>query len=253
MAKPIVLVPACRRAWGLHDYHVANEKYIAAIAEFAQVIPLVVPALPQLPDDVASLLDQADGVLLTGSPSNVEPSRYGLSVAPDMLLDVARDRLSFPLIQAALRQDVPLFGICRGLQELNVACGGSLYPRVHEVDGFLDHREISQDAPLTVQYGLKHPVTLVEGGWLHQWAGETSVMVNSLHWQGIERLGKGLFVEARAPDGLVEAIRVEHARFALAVQWHPEWEVAKHPLAVAVFHAFGQACQVRQQQRRKGI
>lgn len=251
MPSPIVLVPACRRTWGLHDYHIANEKYIAAVAEFAGVIPLILPALPQIPAQLTDLLTQVDGVLLTGSPSNVEPTRYGLTQAPSMLLDTARDQISFPLIEAALHQDVPLLGICRGLQELNVACGGSLYPRVHEVAGFADHREAGGgEAPLEVQYGLNHPVNLVENGWLHQWVGETQVRVNSLHWQGIERLGKGLLAEAYAPDGLVEAIRVEQATFALAVQWHPEWEVTKYPLAKALFAAFGAACQTQQQRRR---
>ncbi|MBF0394998.1 MAG: gamma-glutamyl-gamma-aminobutyrate hydrolase family protein, partial [Alphaproteobacteria bacterium] len=156
---------------------------------------------------------------------------------------------TLPLARAALAAGVPLLAICRGIQELNVALGGSLHARVHAVPGFDDHRsDPSRD--LDSQFGPAHRVFLTPGGLLAKLAEATSAEVNSLHGQGIDRLAPGLIVEARAPDGLVEAVRVEDASaFALAVQWHPEWNFRSNPLSAAIFRAFGAAASARAMRR----
>lgn len=244
---PLIAVSACRRQLGAHPFHVVGEKYISAVLEVAGGLPLLLPALgPQL--DLAALLERVDGILLTGSPSNVEPQHYqGPASDPGTLHDPYRDATTLPLIRLAVAAGVPIMGICRGFQEMNVAFGGSLCQRVHERPGIgmLDHREDPQ-APLEVQYGPAHPVKLVPGGWMAQHIDREHITVNSVHWQGIERLGAGLAIEAFAPDGLIEAFRVADAcGFTLAVQWHPEWQASTNPVSVTLFSAFGAACRAR--------
>ena len=143
---------------------------------------------------------------------------------------------------------VPVLAICRGFQEVNVAFGGTLYQKVHEQPGFMDHRE-NKDDPLDVQYGPAHDIALVPGGVLAGLAGDTRATVNSLHGQGVRRLGEGLVVEAQAPDGLVEAFRHDGPAFMLAVQWHPEWKVRENAFYLATFRAFGDACRARAARR----
>jgi putative glutamine amidotransferase len=250
--RPVIGVPADRRVLGLHPYHLAGEKYLAALVQAAEAIPLVIPALgPQL--DPGLLLERLDGMLFTGSPSNVEPRYYqGEPSDTGTLHDPERDATTLPLIPAAVAAGVPVLGICRGFQEMNVAFGGSLWQKLHEVPGHLDHRDRGQPT-LEEQYGPAHEVVLEPGGMLHALAGSGltgsgRVRVNSLHGQGVRTLGRGLIVEARAPDGVIEAFRVEQARsFALALQWHPEWEVMANPLSRAIFAAFGAAARARQQ------
>jgi putative glutamine amidotransferase len=230
---------------GDHAFHMVGEKYAQAVIGAARAAPLVIPALAEeLRFD--ELLDQLDGLLFTGSPSNVEPHHYqGEPSAPGTLHDPARDATTLPLIRKAVKAGVPVFGICRGFQEMNVAYGGTLHQRVHEVPGHLDHRD-DESQPLEVQYGPVHEVILEPGGMLRSLTGDDRIRVNSLHSQGIERLGGELAVEARAPDGLVEAFRVTDARrFALAVQWHPEWRVMSNPFSRALFAAFGAAAAER--------
>lgn len=222
-----------------------GEKYAQAVIDASRAAPLLIPALAaELRFD--ELLDQLDGLLFTGSPSNVEPHHYrGAPSAPGTLHDPARDATTLPLIRKAVEAGVPVFGICRGFQEMNVAYGGTLHQRVHEVPGHLDHRD-DESQPLEVQYGPVHEVILEPGGVLASLIGDDRIRVNSLHSQGIERLGGELTVEARAPDGLVEAFRVTGARrFALAVQWHPEWRVMSNPFSRALFAAFGAAAAER--------
>lgn len=213
-------------------------------------LPLVIPALAEL-IDTPSLLAGLDGLLLTGSPSNVEPHHYqGPDSAPGTHHDPARDRLTLNLIRAAVDAGVPLLGICRGFQEMNVAFGGSLYQKVHEAGPFMDHRE-DPDSPLEVQYGLRHPVMVQPGGLFERLGLPASFAVNSVHGQGVERLAPGLRVEALAPDGLVEAFSVaDAAGFAVGVQFHPEWRVREHPAYLTLFQAFGDACRQRAAQRR---
>ena len=149
---------------------------------------------------------------------------------------------SLPLIDKALARGTPVFAICRGFQELNVALGGTLHQRVHEVPGYHSHKENPAD-PLDKQYAPSHPVSLMDGGLLRKLAGAPTVMVNSLHSQAVARLARGVTVEAVADDGLVEAFQVDGAKsFALAVQWHPEWKVTQNNFSKAIFEAFGDAC-----------
>jgi len=248
-ARPLIGIPADRRMVGKHPFHMVGEKYARAVLDAAQGAPLLIPALAEeLGFD--ELLERLDGLLFTGSPSNVEPHHYqGSPSAPGTLHDPARDSTTLPLIRRAVQAGVPVFGICRGFQEMNVAFGGTLHQKLHEVPGHLDHRD-DESQPLEVQYGPAHEVTLEPGGMLRQLAGADQIRVNSLHSQGIERLGPELAVEARAPDGLIEAFRVSAARrFALAVQWHPEWKVMSNPVSRALFSAFGAASRERAQTR----
>jgi putative glutamine amidotransferase len=234
----------------LHPFHCVGEKYIEAIARAADAIPLLIPALDTL-IPVDEVLEDLDGLLLTGSASNVEPHRYsGPASDPGTLHDPHRDALTLPMIPQAVESGVPVLGVCRGFQEMNVAYGGTLWQKLHEVPGLTDHRE-NKDEPLEVQYGPAHEVELVADGVLRRLAGRDRVEVNSVHWQGVRELGPALAVEAKAPDGLVEAFRVRDARsFALAVQWHPEWQVMSNPFSQALFAAFGAAARGRAQGRR---
>jgi putative glutamine amidotransferase len=249
LARPLIGIPADRRMVGAHAFHMVGEKYARAVLDAAGAAPLLIPSLAEeLRFD--ELLERLDGLLFTGSPSNVEPRRYqGPPSAPGTLHDPARDATTLPLIRRAVDAGVPVFGICRGFQEMNVAFGGTLHQKLHEVPGHLDHRD-DESQPLEVQYGPAHDVTLEPGGVLRSLATADRIRVNSLHSQGIEHLGEQLAVEARAPDGVVEAFRVREApRFALAVQWHPEWKVMSDPFSRALFAAFGGAAAERAQSR----
>jgi putative glutamine amidotransferase len=241
-ARPVVGIPADRRQLDPHPFHVVGEKYATAIRDGADAIPFLIPALGGS-IDAAEMLRRVDGILLTGSPSNVEPHHYdGEASKPGTLHDSHRDETTLPLIELALEKGVPLFAVCRGFQELNVVLGGTLHQHVHEVEGYHSHHE-NPDDPLEVQYGPSHEVHLVEGGLLRDLAGTDTVTVNSVHSQGVARLADGVSVEAVADDGLIEGFRVDGAKnFALAVQWHPEWKVTEDSFSMAIFKAFGDAC-----------
>ncbi|HUG24633.1 gamma-glutamyl-gamma-aminobutyrate hydrolase family protein [Piscinibacter sp.] len=239
--KPVVLIPACNRVLGQHPFHIAGKKYAEAV-RLAGCLPLVVPSIA--PGEMDDLLDVADGVLLTGSPSNVHPLHFGEEVYDTQLpLDPERDDWTLPLIPRVLALGIPMFAICRGFQEANVALGGSLYQAVHEVPGQHDHRG-DKDGPPELTYGLAHTVNVTPGGTLEAIVGPAPIQVNSVHGQGVNRLASGLRVEARAPDGLVEAFSMPDAKaFNLCVQWHPEWQAATNPISMSLFKAFGAACQ----------
>jgi putative glutamine amidotransferase len=241
-ARPLIGIPADRRIVGHHAYHMVGEKYARAVMEAGQAVPVLIPSLAE-ELSFEELLERLDGLLFTGSASNVEPHRYqGSPSEPGTLHDPARDATTLPLIRKAVQAGVPVFGICRGFQEMNVAFGGTLHQKLHEVPGKLDHRD-DESQPLEVQYGPAHEVRLEPGGVLRSLASGDCIRVNSLHNQGIDRLGGELLVEARAPDGVIEAFRVGDARrFALAVQWHPEWQVMSNPFSRALFAAFGDSC-----------
>jgi putative glutamine amidotransferase len=253
--KPVVLIPADVKQIGEHPFHAVGQKYILAVAEAAGAMPLLVPAISQHLD-IDDLLAVADGVLLTGSPSNVHPSHFGQQVHnPDLPLDLARDALTLKLIKAAIAANLPLLAICRGFQELNVAFGGSLHQAVQEVAGKNDHRE-AKELDLNMQYAPVHSVSVVPNGKLANILGQpaiigqSEIMVNSLHGQGIDKLGAGLTAEAYAADGLVEAVSVDGAStFALGLQWHPEWKVLENPQYSAIFKAFGEACRAEMLRR----
>ena len=243
--KPIIGIPTCRKLIDPHMFHAVGEKYISAVAAAAGGVPLLVPALG---GGLATpkLLQCLDGLLFTGSPSNVEPHHYQGEASEDGTLhDPHRDASTLPLMAAAIDAGLPVFAICRGCQEMNVVFGGSLHQKIQDLPGKMDHRE-DPDKPLEQRYAPVHEVRLSEGGLLEDLLGAKVIEVNSLHSQGVARLGEGLVVEATAPDGIVEAFRVADApSFALAVQWHPEWQVMKNPQSLALFEAFGDACRER--------
>lgn len=252
---PLIGVPGDRKRLNdAHYFHVVGEKYLLVIAEVAGATPLMIPALGA-GLDLEAVLARLDGLLITGAHSDIEPHHYGAAEAdPAAERDPARDTTNLQLIPAAIDRGMPVLGICRGLQELNVALGGTLHQRLHEQPGRMDHRE-PRDAPLDVQYGPAHSVGIVPGGLLADWlssagavapvAGQSrgTVMVNSLHGQGIDRLAGGLRVEAQADDGSIEAVSLPAAPgLVFAVQWHPEWRPHHNPLSQAIFSAFGAAC-----------
>lgn len=247
-SKPVIGVPADRRLIDPHPFHVVGEKYLTALSDAAGALPFVIPALGERLD-LGRVLATVDGLLFTGSPSNVEPHRYGGEPSlPGTLHDPHRDETTLPLISAALAAGVPVLALCRGFQELNVALGGTLHQRVHEVPGYDVHKEDPED-PLEVQYGPAHFVNLCEGGLLRRLAGTSRVQVNSLHSQGIATLASGVTVEAVADDGLIEAFSVDGDSFALGIQWHPEWRVTENEFSSAIFEAFGDACRQRAARR----
>ena len=245
---PRVGLPTDHKQIGAHPFLAVGEKYVRAVVDGAGCLPLLVPTLdPVLP--LRDVLAGLDGLLLTGAVSNIEPHHYSdESSYEGNLLDPRRDATNLPLIPLAIEMGVPVLAICRGFQEVNVAFGGTLYQKVHEQPGFMDHRE-NKDDPLDVQYGPAHGIALVPGGVLAGLAGDTRATVNSLHGQGVRRLGEGLVVEAQAPDGLVEAFRHDGPAFMLAVQWHPEWKVRENAFDLATFRAFGDACRARAARR----
>ena len=249
--KPVIGIPADRRLLGPHWFHCVGEKYVAAIAEAAGAVPVL---LPSIGADLAldALRACCDGLFLTGSPSNVEPHHYGGPASePGTWHDAHRDATTLPVIRQVVDDGLPLLAVCRGFQEMNVAFGGSLHQKVHELPGHLNHLE-NKDDPLDVQYAPSHEVTLAAGGeFVGYAAGRRQLAVNSLHAQGVDRLGAGLLVEATAPDGLVEAFRVDGARsFAVGVQWHPEWKAMENEFSRALFAAFGKAARLRAGARR---
>ncbi|MBN8413537.1 gamma-glutamyl-gamma-aminobutyrate hydrolase family protein [Halomonas litopenaei] len=243
--RPLVGVIACRRDVEGHPAHMVTDKYVRTLRDYG-LEPVVLPVWEEQRDeDVSALLARLDGLLLTGSYTNVLPERYGAQRAPENTRDdVARDAAAMSWIPLALERSLPLLGICRGFQEINVAFGGSLHQAVQRVPGMLDHRE--PEGHKQQQYAPVHDVTIEPGGQLAALFDEPVAKVNSLHQQGVDRLGEGLRVEALAPDGLVEAVSVAQAPgFTLAVQWHPEWESASHPLYDAIFRGFAKACASR--------
>jgi putative glutamine amidotransferase len=215
-------------------------------------MPLVLPALGEL-TDMEAVLDVADGVMLTGSASNVHADLYGQAIHdPALPLDAARDATTLPLIRAAVKRGIPVLGICRGFQEMNVALGGTLHQAVQEVPGMMDHRD-KEDDSLEVQYGAAHRVRIAPGGKFAQMLGNpTEIMVNSLHGQGVDQLAPGFVVEAVADDGLVEAYTVSTAPgFTLAVQWHPEWLITENRDSMKMFDAFGKACRAYRDSKKE--
>lgn len=240
--RPLIGIVADLKLIEPHNYHCVGDKYARAVQSAAGGVPFLIPALSEdLPAD--DILSPLDGLVLTGSYSNVHPSRYdGGEPFDGSPTDPARDEQALRLIPAAIDRGLPLFCICRGFQEINVALGGTLHQKVHEVPGYHNHLE-DKTKSLEEQYGPAHPVQLTAGGVLAALVDDLTQDVNSLHGQGVADLAAGVTVEARAGDGLIEAFSVDRARaFALAVQWHPEWKPATNPFYSAIWSAFGDAC-----------
>jgi putative glutamine amidotransferase len=237
---PLIGIPTCFRTINERAFHGVNERYPNAIIAATTCLPVLIPAIGSK-IDVCAVLDRLDGLLLTGSPTNVHPSHYDSQpLDPEIRHDPERDATTLPLIREAVRRDLPILAICRGIQELNVALGGTLHQRVHEVPGRLNHRS-QKDSPAG-PYGPAHSVRLTGSGLLAALVGAVEVMVNSLHSQGIDRLAPKLRVEAVAPDGQIEAVSLPDAKFVVGVQWHPEYKALENPLSRALFSAFSRAC-----------
>jgi putative glutamine amidotransferase len=241
---PLVGVTACIRPMDDTTFHVVNEKYVNAVVEGAQAQPVLIPALGK--ENLEGLLAGLDGLFVTGSPSNIQPRLYGARPSPrGGPFDPLRDATALALIRLAVAKGVPLLGICRGCQEINVAFGGTLHQHLHEQPGRIDHRRIAKGS-LDDQHGLRHGVRFTPGGMIAGIYGGASATVNSLHGQGIDALGQGIVVEAVADDGTIEAVRVANApEIALGVQWHAEWRLRENPLSVAIFRHFAGRVRVR--------
>ncbi|MGL5700249.1 MAG: gamma-glutamyl-gamma-aminobutyrate hydrolase [Kluyvera sp.] len=240
MHKPVIGIVMCRNRLKGHETQTLQEKYLNAIIN-AGGLPIALPHALAEPELLSVLLPKLDGIYLPGSPSNVQPHLYGEN-GDEPYADPGRDLLSMTLINAALERRIPILAICRGLQELVVATGGTLYRRLFEQPNLLEHRE-DAELPVEMQYAPSHEVQVQNGGLLSRLIPECSTFwVNSLHGQGAKTLGPQLRVEARSPDGLVEAVSVNHHPFALGVQWHPEWNSSEYALSRLLFDGFITAC-----------
>jgi putative glutamine amidotransferase len=254
MPTPVVLVSPDVRHFQGYDWHAAPQTYLEATLSRAGAIPLVLPAFgPRI--DLDEVLGRVDGVLCTGSRSNVHPALYGVTPTAAMEpFDEARDATTLPLIRRAIESAVPLLCICRGLQELNVALGGSLQSEVQELDGNMDHRAPETDLQ-EARFAIRHPVKIRAGGCLGRIVGGADkVDVNSLHRQAIGHLAERLQIEALADDGIIEAVSVKDARgFTLGVQWHPEYWAATDGPSAAIFTAFGDATRAYAARRNRPV
>lgn len=233
--RPVLGVSACNRQFGGETAQVVANRYVEAAMRHGDVAALLIPALPDLMD-ADEVADRIDGLLLTGSPSNIDPARYG-ATSGDGPFDPRRDAMSLAMIAAMVRCGKPVFGICRGLQEINVACGGTLACDLGDDGRVLSHHAAENEL-LAPMFAHHHDVALAPGGTLSTAFGRDEITVNSVHYQGVDRLGDGLTVEARAPDGVIEAVAGTESPI-LAVQWHPEWDSNRDENAIAFFRLLG--------------
>jgi putative glutamine amidotransferase len=240
---PFIGIPCCLRTINERVFHTASDRYPLAISDATGCMPMLIPSIGPMMD-VDALLDRLDGLLLTGSPSNVEPYHYGGPPSMEGTLhDPDRDATTLPLIREAVRRDMPVLAICRGIQELNVALGGTLHQRIFDMPERFNHKRRRGTMTLDQRYGPAHAVALTTGGLFTRMAGGASeIMVNSLHGQGIDIPAPGLVVEAVAPDGQIEGVSLPNARFVVGVQWHPEYKVMENPFSLTLFRAFAEAC-----------
>ncbi len=246
--KPLVGISCCTKLFSVFGIpnHAASDTYVRACDQVVGAVPVLIPANGSAAD-IATLIRRLDGLILTGSRSNVQPRLYDgpphIEGTPE---DEMRDGVTLPLVRAAVAEGLPLLAICRGLQEMNVALGGSLHQRVQDLPGHMDHSTPLQANP-RVRTGKAHIARVVPGGWLHGLAGRLEIPVNSLHNQAIDRLAPGLVVEATAPDGTIEAVRVTNtalgrpAGYAIGVQWHPEYDFHEDALSRRIFEDFAAA------------
>ena len=259
VVKPLIGISCCTKQFGIFGMpnHAASDTYVRATDEVIRAVPVLLPANGPTAD-IETLLDRLDGIILTGSRSNVQPTLYdGPPHAEGTPEDPARDQFTLPLIRAAVARGVPLLAICRGFQELNVALGGSLHQRLQDLPNRMDHSTPMQPSS-RVRQGKAHAVRITSGSWLHRLAGCTEIAVNSLHNQGIDRLAPGLVTEGVAPDGTIEAVRVVAHQagtapgFAVGVQWHPEYDWRTDTVSRTIFEQFGTAIRAYAEAARLG-
>jgi putative glutamine amidotransferase len=239
--------------------HATGERNVQSLLRMVDCIPMLLPPVGAAMD-INDLVSRVDGVLLTGGRANVEPHHYdGSAFPPDEVIDPGRDTLVLPLVRACIAARVPVFGICRGIQEINVALGGSLHYRIHQLAGKNDHRRPQRENVTHEEvFRPNHLVKFTPGGLFQSLTGHNEMMVNSLHGQGVDRLGEGLVVEAVSPDGVVEGLRydgggrddrADDRQFIVGVQWHAEWQPEKHVLSSALYTTFGEAARARAARR----
>ncbi|MFZ3084906.1 gamma-glutamyl-gamma-aminobutyrate hydrolase family protein [Rhodoferax ferrireducens] len=250
--KPVVLMSMGAQERHGHPYQVMTVKYIRPLIEHAGCLPVLAPTCFGT-QDIEQYLSMVDGVYLTGAGTNIDPALYGQhNLTPEKAQDKDRDRFDLPTIRLALAMGLPLLGVCRGMQEMNVAFGGDIHQKLYTIHNLKDHRE-DPAAPVSEQYAASHKVRLVPGTWFAGLMQQDEIAVNSLHGQCIKTLGHGLQALAHAEDGVIEAIHIpEFAQFTLGVQWHPEWMAAQNPHSIRLFEAFGAACRARQCARWPG-
>lgn len=238
--KPVICIPANVIDYGGLPAHVVRDTYVRAVIDIIGGIPLMIPAMGK-DFDFRDLADRVDGVMLSGSPSHVCPTHYGAERQfEEKLLDPLRDSTSLPMIRQAIDMDKPVMAICRGFQELNVVMGGTLHQKVHELPGKKDHRA-SKDKPLKDVYETTvHHVMSQKGGMFEKLKMPAEFAVNSLHEQGVDRLGPGLFVEAVSDDGVIEAVSLPGKKFVVGTQWHPEGDYFKNETSKRILSAFGE-------------
>ncbi|MEM6498067.1 MAG: gamma-glutamyl-gamma-aminobutyrate hydrolase family protein [Pseudomonadota bacterium] len=226
-----------------YPVHAGGTMNSEAVARVSDALPLIVPTDPDYVS-VPELLDTCHGFVLTGGRPNVHPEEYGhADTEAHGMFDRARDRITLPLVRACVERGQPVFGICRGFQEMNVALGGTLHPEIRELPGRENHR-MPPDGTLEEKFALRHTVRFNEGGVFHKLMGAQEVMTNTLHGQGIVTPGSGVVIDGYAPDGTPEALYVDGAvGFALAVQWHPEYNAAEDPVSRVLFGALGRAAE----------
>lgn len=226
-----------------------GESNLRAIKDVTGALPLMFAGSPDI-TDIGALLDVVDGILLTGARANVHPARYDTEPHSGYEpYDEGRDDMALSLVEACIEKAVPIFGICRGFQEMNVALGGTLHPEIRDLPGRMNHRmprlstgEIHPDAE--VVFADRHEVRLIPDGEFARILGRDVIRVNSLHGQGILEPGERILIEGLAEDGTAEAISVPGASgFALGVQWHAEYDPQSNPINKALFMAFGEALQ----------
>ncbi|MBA2936102.1 gamma-glutamyl-gamma-aminobutyrate hydrolase family protein [Sphingomonas sp. CGMCC 1.13654] len=240
MTRPLIGISADTRPYGDETAQLVIERYMEAVIRNADVDAVLIPARPDLIDPKA-VAARLDGLLLTGSPSNVAPARYGDASEGNGPFDLGRDEMTARLIAAMVDRARPVLGICRGFQELNVAFGGTLARDLGDEGRTLNHHA-PEGVPLAAMFGHEHDVILTPGGILASAFGRERLTVNSVHYQGVDRLGEGLSVEAEAPDGVIEAVSASpNGAAVLAVQWHPEWQTDRDAASQGVFQIFGRA------------
>lgn len=245
--KPLIGISCCTKPFGIYGTpnHAASDTYVRAVDQVMNGVPVLIPANGDA-SDVETLVSRLDGIILTGSRSNVQPTLYeGPPHADGTPEDAARDGMTMRLIRAAIAAGIPIFAICRGLQELNVALGGSLHQRLQDLPGRMDHSTPMHANP-KIRTAKAHGVRLVPGSWIHRVAGAPIIPVNSLHNQGIDRLAAGLVAEGTAPDGTIEAVRLPAAAaLTVGVQWHPEYDFQSDAVSRNLFAAFADAIRAR--------
>ena len=249
MSQPIVAVSTDTKHFENYTWHAAPQQYLEAAIAGAGVLPVLIPSFGER-IDLDSLLDRVDGVMITGSRSNVHPSLYGgEATEANGPYDTGRDATTLPLIRKAIERGIPLLAICRGIQEMNVALGGTLATEIQDKDGVMDHRApVSDDQD--ERFAIHQQIRIAKGSCLADIFGAGEVTVNSLHRQAIDRLGDRLQVEAVAHDGTIEAVSVKQSRaFAVGVQWHPEYWVKSDDTSLKIFQAFGDAARAYAQSR----